>query len=114
MANKNTNRIAIELATGDMYVVQQIDFRTNTVHCWGQVVAYKGLSMKHSAPVQFPCGAMRVLNDVTRDQTLVRTLFAQAQRIADATQGPRQQLPRMLDTPEGQELLASLRKAGVL
>ncbi len=92
----NTKRIATVKATGDRYIVQQLDMRTGKVHCWGELTAYRGLSTKHGPSITFDRADVDVAESMWT-QVLVNVLFAQAQRNADAMHGPRRQVKPLID-----------------
>lgn len=73
-----TVRLARVKATGKRYVVQQISFgeAESTVHCWGDVVSFKGLSAKHEAAVKFPLSEVEILKE-RRTAGLLRELVSQ-------------------------------------
>lgn len=73
-----TTRVAVVVATGATYVVQQIDFRSETVHVWGEVESYRGAKRTHRGSLRFPLAAVR-LDNVPGDVALSRKLLAQAQ-----------------------------------
>ncbi len=79
--------------TGSRYVVDRIDFDSDTVHCWGEVVAYRGKrgpngvvihSVTHqrsaAAPfVRFPRAEV-ILVEMVRTEQLCIELLNQAKR----------------------------------
>lgn len=71
-------RIATVRATGSRYVVQQVDFKTNTVYCWGEVTAVKrGTAATHDASKKFPLAEV-TLSEVKRTNAFLIELFEQA------------------------------------
>lgn len=79
MANKNDIRVATVTATGARYKVQQIDFRTDVVRCWGEVTAYGGgRPTGHGESLTFPRSAVTV-ETVTVEQwrAMLPALFEQ-------------------------------------
>ena len=77
-------RIATVGSTGERYIVQQIDFRTGTCHCWGDVVAFefrKGKLLKrdHDKSVSFPVSSVRI-EDVDLTPDTMSALFEQTKR----------------------------------
>lgn len=62
---------------GSSYFVQRIDFRTRTVHCWGELVAYRNLKTRHGDNIELSLDSVTV-QDVDKDQALVKRLFNQA------------------------------------
>lgn len=72
-------RIATVKASGDRYVVQQVDFRTEKVHVWGEVTSCKNLSMKHAGSLHFFVHDVTI-TEVDRTQELVFQLFDQNAR----------------------------------
>jgi len=42
MANKNAQVRIATTATGDRYVVQQLDFNADKAHCWGECTSING------------------------------------------------------------------------
>jgi hypothetical protein len=77
-------RIATERATGARYVVQQVDFRAEQVHCWGGVVAARGASTRHNGSLSFPLAAV-ALGEVDKTEALALELFREhAERLVAA------------------------------
>lgn len=85
MASKTIIRIATVKATGERYVVQQIDFRSNKVHCWGELISFSGerggsaFRKTHAGSKAFLADAVTV-TEVEQSEALVKELFAQAKR----------------------------------
>lgn len=71
-----TKRIAVT-ASGSKYIVQRVDFRTDTVHVWGEVHGANGLSTKHGASLSFPLSSVS-LTEVEFTPSFVHSLFDQA------------------------------------
>jgi hypothetical protein len=74
-------RIATVKSTGRRYIVQQLCFRTNRVHCAGEVVRVHNLQTTHSASHAFAMGDV-VVSETTKTQDLVLELFEQARAAA--------------------------------
>lgn len=73
-------RIATVKATGKKYIVQQ--WFGGKVHCWGELVSYKGLSTKHGESKSF-LEDFVTLETVDQNQSLVESLFAQAVQVKE-------------------------------
>ena len=73
-------RIATVKATGKRYIVDQLDFRANKAHVWGEVtsVTAKGaaLQTRHDGRKAFLLDAVTIA-EVDRTQELLRGLFDQ-------------------------------------
>ena len=78
-------RVAV-VATGATYVVQQVDFRTDTVHVWGEVESYRGAQRTHRASIKLPLASVH-LTYVPGGVELSRKLLAQA-AAAGCTRAP--------------------------
>jgi hypothetical protein len=76
----NLYRIATVKATGKKYVVQQLDFRTNQAHCWGELMSFdtKKNFRTFEGALKFPLDAVTITKDVTLTQALLDELFAQS------------------------------------
>lgn len=78
-------RIAKVKSTGQRYVVQQLDFRADVAHCWGEVtVVDSRKGTKHEGSVQFPLTSVEVSKDQPMTQALMDELFAQAVKAKSA------------------------------
>lgn len=71
-------RVATVKATGSRYVVQQVDFRAEKVHCWGEVMfASSTKGTKHEGAKFFLLNEVDI-NEVPFDQKLKDELFEQS------------------------------------
>lgn len=64
---------------GDRYLVQQIDFRTRKVFCWGEVVSYKGNQRTHASSKVFNLDEVTV-EEITVTPVITEELFQQSVR----------------------------------
>lgn len=76
----NLYRIATVKATGKKYVVQQLDFRTNQAHCWGELMSFdtKKNFRTFEGALKFPIEAVTITKDVVLTQAILDELFAQS------------------------------------
>ena len=76
----NLYRIATVRATGKRYVVQQLDFRTNRAHCWGELMAFdtKKNYRHFEGALSFDLGEVTIAKDVQLTQKLLDELFDQS------------------------------------
>jgi hypothetical protein len=76
----NLVRIATIKATGKRYVVQQLDFKTNRAHCWGELMSYdtKKSSRTHEGAKAFDLNEVTIARDVPLTNKLLDELFAQS------------------------------------
>lgn len=76
----NLYRIATVKATGKKYVVQQLDFRTNQAHCWGELMSFdtKKNYRTFEGALKFPLEAVTIAKDVTLTQAVLDELFNQS------------------------------------
>ncbi len=76
----NLYRIATVKATGKKYVVQQLDFRTNRAHCWGELMSFD--TKKHYRTFEgakaFDLGEVTITKDVVLTQAVLDELFTQS------------------------------------
>ena len=78
----STVRVATVKATGKRYIVQQVDFRAEKVHCWGEVVVTsERKGTKHEGTKAFILSAVDIQNDVPFDDKLMRELFEQTKQV---------------------------------
>lgn len=76
----NLYRIATVKATGKKYVIQQIDFRTDRVHTWGELMSFD--TKKHSRTFEgvkvFSLNEVSIQKDVPVTPALLDELFEQS------------------------------------
>lgn len=72
-----SERLATTKRDGKRYIVQQRDLRTGLVHCWGELVGYRGRERKHDGSVSFDFDSVHV-EDVDLSKGLLADLFEQA------------------------------------
>jgi hypothetical protein len=101
--------------TGQQYVVNQVDFRTDRVHCWGEVQAWAGserrglVTLTHEEAKAFPLTEV-TLTEVPRtialaDKLLKQTLAARlaagrTQVVRGHGRSPEQTIQRGLHRPK--------------
>lgn len=76
----NLYRIAKVNATGKKYVIQQVDFRTDRVHTWGELMSYdtKKCSRTFEGAKSFGLNEVTIIKDVALTQSLLDELFEQS------------------------------------
>lgn len=76
----NLYRIATVKATGKKYVVQQLDFRTNRAHCWGELMSFdtKKNYRTFEGAKAFDLNEVTITKDVALTQALLDELFNQS------------------------------------
>lgn len=76
----NLYRIATVKATGKKYVIQQIDFRTDRVHTWGELMSYdtKKCSRTFEGAKAFAINEVSIAKDVPLTTKLLDELFEQS------------------------------------
>lgn len=76
----NLYRIATVKATGKKYVVQQLDFRTNRAHCWGELMSFdtKKNYRTFEGAQAFDLGEVTITKDVVLTQAVLDELFTQS------------------------------------
>lgn len=65
------------LADGRRYIVQQVDFRSDIVHTWGEVVAVRGKTTSHAGAKSFALGDVTIA-EAAKTDVLLAELFDQA------------------------------------
>lgn len=72
-------RIAKVKATGQRYIVQQLDFRSDQAHCWGEVlVADSRKGLRHEGSKSFGLNQVEISKDTLLTQALMDELFEQS------------------------------------
>lgn len=76
----NLVRIATVNKTGQRYVVQQLDFRTNRCHCWGELMSYdtKKCSRTFEGAKVFDLAEVTIAKDIPLTTKLLDELFDQS------------------------------------
>jgi len=76
-------RIATVTATGEKYVVQQLDFRTNKVYTWGELMRFDTSGRQANlfeGTKSFPLSDITLSKDVWLDLKLFDELFEQSKK----------------------------------
>jgi hypothetical protein len=76
-------RIATVKATGEKYVVQQMDLRTNKVHTWGELMRFDTSGRQATlfeGVKSFPLEAVTITKDVFLTLDVLNELFEQSKR----------------------------------
>lgn len=76
----NLVRIATVKSTGKRYIVQQLDFKTNRAHCWGELMSYdtKKSSRTFEGAKAFDLNEVTIAKDVPLTPKLLDELFEQS------------------------------------
>lgn len=81
--NPLSDRIATVKETGKRYIINRINFNTDMVYCYGELVSFKGLKRKHAHEKSFPLEAVDI-EPARINEALLSNLFDQAIDAAEA------------------------------
>lgn len=82
----NLVRIATVKSSGMRYVVQQLDFRTNQCHTFGELMAFdtKKASRQYEGVKKFDLSEVSIQKDVQLTTKLLDELFEQSLKVHEA------------------------------